>query len=675
VSPPPEVKYAGPVRVVDGAIAKIIANDRRDALSRVSAAVALYAWACIHYRATKLSEAALWVGREVAEGEDEWLRSHPLMDLFREPSPDLDMAEVIYDTSVSMDTTGHALWVKMDDMGRRLRRIEPFNGNDIQVFAGEGYRYNTFSVSARQGSATLSRDRVVYFRCPHPNDPYEVLSPLEVALNWLDVGEDVRKRVQGHMKRAFVPGGMVGVDSFRDDDERKRMQEALSGWSAAGAQNGVPFLAEGDGVKYIPTANSLKDLLPTEALNRVEANVCLAFGVRPEVLGMLVGLENSPWSHMDKAIAQTYDGTIIPLWRKIEGAMTRQLLTPQERQAGVRVRFDTSKIRALQEDELQRAQIAATNQGWWTIDELRMYTGKEAVEGEEGAAFGRASAPAMPTSEPEGEEVPPEDEDEDGKGYRGEVETKTSAKDWEWLTFDVATKAAARTWEKAIADLLRGQGEEVQRLAKDLLRSHPDGTLVAASVIAFLDAVKEYVSGPAADALRAAALPLVSSTARQAVASVAAQVRLSFDVLQPGLDTFVEREAGFLAQVMGETTGKRVAEAVQAHLNDGGTVADLRKRLAELPEFTRRRAAMVARTETTRAWNGAQREQMAGYAMRTGRLAMKEWLSSRDDRVREEHAELDGTKIPIAEDFPNGLPAPGEPNCRCTMLYTFEEAP
>jgi SPP1 gp7 family putative phage head morphogenesis protein len=140
-------------------------------------------------------------------------------------------------------------------------------------------------------------------------------------------------------------------------------------------------------------------------------------------------------------------------------------------------------------------------------------------------------------------------------------------------------------------------------------------------------------------------------------------------------DPFVEREAGFLAQVMGETTGKRVAEAVQAHLNDGGSVADLRKRLAELRECTRRRAAMVARTETTRAWNGAQREQMASYAARTGRLAMKEWLSSRDDRVREEHAALDGTKIPIAEDFPNGLPAPGEPNCRCTMLYTFEEAP
>lgn len=674
--------------MVDGSIAALLHNDRRDALNRVSAAVSLYAWVCMHYRATKLSEAPLWVGREVEEGEDEYLPNHPLIEVFRDPSPDFDMAEMVYETSVSLDSTGAALWVKMDDVGRRLRRLEVFSGQDFQVLPGDGFRFGRFTVATSRAQAiSVPRDRVVYFRQPHPNDPYEVLSTLDVALNWLDVGEDVRKRVQGHMKRAFLPGGMLSVESFKDNDERQRFQDALTAWNASGSQNGAPFLAEGDDVKYTATANTLKDLLPEEALNRVEANVALAFGLRPEVLGMLVGLQNSPWSHMDKAIAQTYDGTIVPGWRKLEGALSRQLLTAAERAAGLRIRFDTTKIRALQEDEQARANVAATNRDWWTINELRMYTGKEPIEGEEGDAFGRA-APTMiqaPEDEepPEDEEAtedpeesPPDDEeDDDGKAYAGEVETKSSPEDWEWVKFDVATKASARTWEKALADVLREHGKEVADLADRVLRSFPDGSLDPASVVAFLEAVKEFVSGPAAEALRTAAAPLVASTARQAVASVAAQVRLSFDVLQPGLDTYIERELDFLVQVMGETTAKRVAETVQTHLDVGGAFDDLRKRLATLPEFSRRRAAMVARTETTRAWNGAQREQMSGYAARTGRLAFKTWLSSRDERVRDEHVALDGTKLRVDETFANGLTAPGEPNCRCTMLYTFEEAP
>ena len=64
---------------------------------------------------------------------------------------------------------------------------------------------------------------------------------------------------------------------------------------------------------------------------------------------------------------------------------------------------------------------------------------------------------------------------------------------------------------------------------------------------------------------------------------------------------------------------------------------------------------------------------METYQASSGRIVEKIWLSARDDRVRDEHVELDGTQIPVDQAFANGLTEPGEPNCRCTLLYTITD--
>jgi uncharacterized protein with gpF-like domain len=53
-----------------------------------------------------------------------------------------------------------------------------------------------------------------------------------------------------------------------------------------------------------------------------------------------------------------------------------------------------------------------------------------------------------------------------------------------------------------------------------------------------------------------------------------------------------------------------------------------------------------------------------------------EWLSSRDDRVRDTHKDLDGAVVNVGDEFANGVRYPqdpeGEPeeviNCRCITL-------
>jgi len=47
---------------------------------------------------------------------------------------------------------------------------------------------------------------------------------------------------------------------------------------------------------------------------------------------------------------------------------------------------------------------------------------------------------------------------------------------------------------------------------------------------------------------------------------------------------------------------------------------------------------------------------------------MKQWITARDDRVRDEHAAMDGETVPLDGMFSNGMEGPGEPNCRCGIV-------
>lgn len=125
-------------------------------------------------------------------------------------------------------------------------------------------------------------------------------------------------------------------------------------------------------------------------------------------------------------------------------------------------------------------------------------------------------------------------------------------------------------------------------------------------------------------------------------------------------DSFIN---GMSRQQIADRISNVVKEGVTVRLPDGNV------RFLSAAE----RAKMIATTETTAISNGA-----AVALMRSTDIEWtKTWLSQGDDRVREEHideeADSEETPVPLNEPFRvTGLDAPGEPNCRCTVL--FEQA-
>lgn len=146
------------------------------------------------------------------------------------------------------------------------------------------------------------------------------------------------------------------------------------------------------------------------------------------------------------------------------------------------------------------------------------------------------------------------------------------------------------------------------------------------------------------------------------------------------VDMIMQQQAGDLIKSVGQTTKSRIKRILQLAYAEGLSVPETAKLIqSKLTTMVRKRAITIARTETIRASNmGA----LAGAKM-TGLSLKKEWISTLDDRTREEvfdHVSANGQTVDIDSKFivsgeeldvPNDFAAsPGNTiNCRCTVAF------
>lgn len=151
-------------------------------------------------------------------------------------------------------------------------------------------------------------------------------------------------------------------------------------------------------------------------------------------------------------------------------------------------------------------------------------------------------------------------------------------------------------------------------------------------------------------------------------------VGIDFDLLNPGVVYFLNNEAGKYIKEINETTLKALRETLIEGVEAGESIPKLAKRISVVFDDAKgRRAVTIARTEVVRASNFGGWE-----GMRQGGAEEKEWLATRDSRVRDAHLAMDGQIKPVDQPFvaPGGQTAmyPGnfgvaslDINCRCTV--------
>lgn len=655
------------VQYLTSAAADVSAVDRETAF-----ASALYINAAVQYRARNVSEPPLGVMRRTEEGwEPE--PTHPVSELLADPSLDYDTGETLWLTMASLDTYARCVWVKDMDRVGRLATLMPFMGDEARVKVAGERLYGVYEILVGGGRwVERQPEEVVDFRYLSPHSRHAAPSPTDVALSWLNVGEATRSHVRQTMANGMFPSAIISPhhEWHPSADEFAMFEGKLNQYHAGPANAGKPFVMLGGGT-VSRAAFNLREMVPSETLARVEANVAAAFGVAPVILGYLVGLENSPWSQMAEARRQTIEDTIVPLWRMIEKALTRQLLRPLDPDPDLAVRFDTSGVVALQADRSKLIADAAAAT-FWTLDQRLVHSGQEPIGGEAGEWI-EAMAPAPSAA------VGPEEDKAD--------------RDTEYSIWRVMVGRRAATWLRTARKLLADDASAYARAtssaefravwaeatkALDVGSLGSDTLRDALREIAALDAKN---SDGLAELLMAATErsvawveafeALAEETAKEAARDAVSRSAAAFDLVDESAVRFARRHAASAVGGITKTTRATLAAVIADAIERGDSLADLAKSITEATGFGPERAKLIAGTEVTAITNGAARQAMSDFQASDPEATVeKSWLSARDDRVRPAHVDLDdGSWQPVDEPFSNGLMEPGEPNCRCTALY------
>lgn len=152
------------------------------------------------------------------------------------------------------------------------------------------------------------------------------------------------------------------------------------------------------------------------------------------------------------------------------------------------------------------------------------------------------------------------------------------------------------------------------------------------------------------------------------------------DLWQRYLFDWISANAAGKVSMISETTRGELADAIAEGAAQGESIEMIAARITGVYQgyIDEARAITIARTEVVSASNAAS----VSVAKSTGLDLQKEWLATRDDRIRDTHLAADGQRVGMDEPFrvggydlmwPGdgslGAPASEVVNCRCAVVY------
>jgi len=153
---------------------------------------------------------------------------------------------------------------------------------------------------------------------------------------------------------------------------------------------------------------------------------------------------------------------------------------------------------------------------------------------------------------------------------------------------------------------------------------------------------------------------IVESRGKRAAALVGSTFEMTADVRK-----FIKNKTILFADQVNDTTRDHLKKTLSEGVAEGEGIPELTARVNDVFDSrTKWESERIARTEVLSSSNGAELEAY----MQSEVVEKVEWSATMDDRVRLEHAAMNGEVVVKGKPFSNGLLYPSEPNCRCALL-------
>jgi len=562
----------------------------------------------------------------------------------------------------------------------------------------KGFLYVPESKSVQDGIPILPKD-MMHVKSTNPGDSLEGMGFGLSAMAPLARSGDVDNAITQFLKLFFDRGAMLpGVLQFDQPMTEAHISRIKERWKEiyGGFENWTDVGVLDQGATYQRVSLGFDEMAFEGQDERNESRILGPFGVPPILIGSRIGLNRATYANAKEARQQFWQDTMVPETLDFEAEFRFYL-----RYENAYVAFDFSKVPALQEvaegrkEEARQAFVA----GGITRNEYRLETGRGLTEDGDVylLPFSTVAVPVGAEVAPPAREEQPPDAEED---ERDEGE-KTEAKAWRQLGTETRVRYAkqvdgtAESWEAAFAGEAAKQLEIDRREVLRILQEEKADSLVRKATIGWQNILlgwQDYLT-MAAERWREAFIPHVKAVIQDQEQNLGAVLGMSFDVENLwATDSFTNYTIQFSKPIM-RTTNDWLTSLLQTATHEGWTTGRMENALGAMFDkwtnddslteeqqewFVERqplyRREAIARTETIKAANYGSEELYKAWS-----VPAREWLAILDDRVRPDHAAMDGIVQSVGTPFkvagyemmyPGdgslGAPASQIINCRCT---------
>lgn len=413
--------------------------------------------ACLAVKSTAFAEAPPRMFART-EGQDEITEESPAELLLRTPNPYM-VWEILADYIIwATDVDGNAYIAKQRSLGGRVVELWPLIPTAVEPIATDGSplplpngQLGDFPANAFIGAYRYNVAGTVVYLPPEdmihlktaldPENHRKGKGPIKTVLREILSDEEAGQYATALLQNMGVPGVIMSPsdpnDLGPDAEEAEAIEDTFQD-KFGGRNRGRPMVMSGGSMK-ISVVSWSPQHMDFKTLRRIpEERISAVTGVPAILAGLGAGLDRGTYSNARTLREFMTEQKIAPLWRIFGAQLTAQLGPDFGLGLSERIGFDTTDVRALQEDE----DAAATrwgnmlNAGYATQAEARTGMGLQAEEWHD--RFVLPSSLDYRANEPTPDEPDPPPADPALPGGNGETEAEAA--------------------ERAIAELARAGG-------------------------------------------------------------------------------------------------------------------------------------------------------------------------------------------------------------------------
>ena len=601
------------------------------------------------------------------------LDGHPAIELIEQPSSRVPGILLRRQLIVDLGLTGSAyILIAGSPEPRALIRLHP---ERVRIIPSPDGQPGEYEYSGHGHITRYGHDQVLHIRqtswAANPSNLYGT-GAIQALHN--DLQTDLAaSKLAAESAVTGLPTGILSPSEEGDRWTKNQITQLREGFEKQlKAKSGTVIL--GAGVDYRQVSQTLRDMEYQNTRLMAREAVLAAFGVPPVV----VGLPNANFATA-QAQRRQYAESLQAKAALVDAAYTR-LARMFPDSDDVRLMHDFAEVDALQEARTERVNRV---QSWYFMGVP--LADAAALEGFD-ELNGQTIDPEPIEDEPEAQtesliRLMVNDEDETIEKWIGGDDVRT-------MDLETADGRAA-VWRNFIKQI-HGPGERrIAALTRRYLRQY--GARVAArfeehtpqqkGVNKSIDSVTlDKILNEAFEGreLSKVLLPTFRMILERSIREAYRTIDLDAGIDPARIQAAANSEVARMTRQIHATTNEAVAKILQDGFEQGATIAQIQTNLVQASAFSPQRALTIARTEATRLANQGAAD---GYreAERLGIKLEKQWLHSRDDKVRETHEDLEAKGwIPMnapfesngsLADVPGGFGVGREDiNCRCTII-------